>query len=444
MKSRKTVWRWLAVVSVLVLVVCGAVAGAWWWTTQHTFSVARPAAVSEASASFLSPDAQSASPNISAAVQGFSDDPALGELSAHVTDAVTGQVLWEKNAESFLVPASVTKLVTAGAALSVLPSDAVVTTRVVEEAPGQLVLVGGGDVTLTDKPGGGFYTDAASVQDLADQVATALQGRTVTSIRVGNSIREGSVFNDTWDPEDVEGGNVADVDSVMLDGGRVDPSDSYSPRSSSPAEDVARSLAAQLGAEDVQISVDDQPAAAEAQELGSVTSAPLEVRVRDMLVHSDNVLAEAIGREVAEARGLPHTFEGATRATIETLSDDGLSMDGVVLKDNSGMSEKNRLNARVLDSLLASETFRPLLDALPVSSVEGTLSHRYEEGSGAEASAGYVRAKTGTLDGVNALAGTVMTEDGRPLTFAFLSNDSSPDEARPALDRLANALHTAA
>ena len=93
--------------------------------------------------------------------------------------------------------------------------------------------------------------------------------------------------------------------------------------------------------------------------------------------------------------------------------------------------------------MLSNKEVRDILDMLPVSSVEGTLEARYGSGSGAEDSAGWVRAKTGTLSGVNALAGTVMTDSGRALTFAFLSNESDPNSARPALDRLANAVRSA-
>ena len=93
--------------------------------------------------------------------------------------------------------------------------------------------------------------------------------------------------------------------------------------------------------------------------------------------------------------------------------------------------------------MLANEKTRPLLDMLPVSSAEGTLEDRYGEGSGAEKAAGWVRAKTGTLSGVSALAGTISTQDGRPLTFAFLSNGSDVGRARPALDKLAAALRNA-
>ena len=125
------------------------------------------------------------------------------------------------------------------------------------------------------------------------------------------------------------------------------------------------------------------------------------------------------------------------------LREHGIDTTDAVLFDNSGMSEKNRLTAHELDGVLANKGVRPILDLLPVSSVEGTLEARYGEGSGAENSAGWVRAKTGSLSGVNALAGTVMTASGRPLTFAFLSNESDPNTARPALDRLANAVRTA-
>ena len=160
--------------------------------------------------------------------------------------------------------------------------------------------------------------------------------------------------------------------------------------------------------------------------------------------------------------GKSATFSGATDAILETLGEAGIDVDKAVLKDCSGMSEDNRLSARILDGVLAlaagspvsddvddsadgdiadrAAELRLLLDALPVAAADGTLSDRYLSGSGAESAAGRVRAKTGTLDGVNALAGTLTTDSGRVLTFAFLSNGSDQDAGRAALDRLAAAL----
>jgi D-alanyl-D-alanine carboxypeptidase/D-alanyl-D-alanine-endopeptidase (penicillin-binding protein 4) len=166
-----------------------------------------------------------------------------------------------------------------------------------------------------------------------------------------------------------------------------------------------------------------------------------------MLLHSDNLLAEAVAREVAQARGESPTFEGAAKATLDALTEEGVDVGKAVLRDNSGMSEDNRLNARILDAVVAAagtdDDLRVLLDGLPVAAGDGTLVDRYGEGSGATAGAGWVRAKTGTLDGVNTLAGTVTTDGGRTLSFAFLSNGSDAGAGRAALDRLAAALRSA-
>lgn len=71
----------------------------------------------------------------------------------------------------------------------------------------------------------------------------------------------------------------------------------------------------------------------------------------------------------------------------------------------------------------------------------GTLSDRFlEPGSNGDA-AGWLRAKTGSLTGINALAGVVTDSSGRVLTFAFISNDAGPT-GRAALDALAARLRT--
>ena len=79
------------------------------------------------------------------------------------------------------------------------------------------------------------------------------------------------------------------------------------------------------------------------------------------------------------------------------------------------------------------------MTGLPVAGGDGTLEDRFGTGT-ASAGRGIVRAKTGTLTGVTALAGVVTTADGRLLVFATMSNGRSPADVRPRLDTFAATL----
>ena len=446
MSEQKSLKVWLWSILAFVIVVAVVVGAAVLWSMNGRYEVQAAEQLAEPTPVMHAPEGDV--PDVQAAIQRAAADPALGVLSASVTDVETGEVLWAKDENRKLTPASATKLYTAAAAILALDEDSRWSTDLLQDPndPGRLILRSDGDVSLS-RDGEGFFTDAASVTKLAEKAKKKLGGQAVTSIVVDNSIRSGDLFNKTWDREDIDGGNIANLDAVMLDAGRLDPYTSDSARSHNPGEDVGRALADALGA-DAEVTVasvakEMTPSLGDQDPIATVQSAPLNVRLRDMLVHSDNIMAEAIGREIAKSQGEPQTFEGATSATLDVLKEHGIDTKDATLFDNSGMSEKNRLTAHELDGVLSNKEVRDILDMLPVASVEGTLEARYSSGSGSEDSAGWVRAKTGTLSGVNALAGTVMTDSGRALTFAFLSNESDPNSARPALDRLANAVRSA-
>ena len=442
--KRKSLGRWIASIIAFFVVVGLIAVGALWWAKHNRYHVesAEPLQPAEAVVQPATGDSTNP-PDVGAAVAAAAKDPALGKLSAAVTDAETGKMLWSVDPQRPLVPASSTKVLTAAAAVLTLEGDQRQATRVLHDGRGNLTIVSEGDITLTSGNGNSFYTQAGKISDLAKQVKQKLGSQQIASITVDNSPRSGDVFNTTWDRGDISMGNVANLDVVMLDGARIDAAKSYSPRSSSPGADVGAELAKQLGAEGAKVSLVEKPAENPGEQIAEVKSAPLDTRLRDMMVHSDNLLAESIGRQIAKARNKPQTFQGATEATMEVLRETGINLKNCQLHDNSGMSDKNRLTAQALDEVLASDKTRPLLDMLPVSSAEGTLEDRYVRGSGAESAAGWVRAKTGTLSGVNALAGTISTKAGRPLTFAFLSNGSDIGKARPALDKLAATLRSA-
>lgn len=163
-----------------------------------------------------------------------------------------------------------------------------------------------------------------------------------------------------------------------------------------------------------------------------------------MLTHSDNDIAEALARQTALAGGEPAGFEGAGRAVRKELATLKLPLNGAVFEDGSGLDRDDKISAGLLSRILTLATsadhpeLRPVTTGLPVAGFTGTLSGRY---AGEKAGAGTVRAKTGTLTGVNTLAGTVVDTDGRLLLFAFMTNNTTdPQAAQQALDRLATAV----
>lgn len=382
---------------------------------------------------------------IAAAVDPAAANPDLGKFSGTVADAVTGQVLWSVNPQTPMTPASTTKVLTAGSALLSLPSDHRVTTKVVQGAtPGEIVLVAGGDPTLTAKPVGenGYYPGAAHISQLVDQIRNA--GIQVTRIVVDTGIYSGDTMAQGWFPTDVGAGFITPTEPIMIDGGRADPLVDESPRSSTPALDAGRTLAGALGVDPSAVA--SGVAAPGAATVASVQSAPLRDRLRQMMEHSDNVLAEAIGREVAMNAGAEASFAGAVATIGQTLSGAGFDLSGLTLHDASGLSVDDRIAPHTLDQVLTAAAgegnpaLRPMLDYLPVAGATGSLSDRYASGN--RTGAGWVRAKTGTLSTASALAGYVVDQNGRVLTFALMSNDRPPEVSRPALDALAAALRT--
>ena len=374
-------------------------------------------------------------------------DPAVaGRLAVSVVDAVTGEVVYERGAGTPLLPASTAKIATAVATLTAVDPQARLRTRVVAgAAPGEVVLVGGGDPTLASPQAPTGYPGLARLTDLADRTRAALAGAPVSRVLVDESLYAGDRLGPGWKPDYVTGGDVAPVGALMLDGGRVRPGRSQ--RHVDPALAAGKARAALLGPA-AQVVRGRAPEGS--VELGQVVSPPVGLLVERMLVRSDNDLAEALARQVALAKGQPASFEGAAAAVAEVLAPTlvaaGVDPDAVDLRDGSGLSRSNRLQPAALTRVLAAagtvDRLAPVLSGLPVAGFDGTLARRYRSGGGLPA-AGAVRAKTGTLNGVSALAGLVRTADGRLLAFD-LTADAVPlgatRRAEAALDRLAAVL----
>ena len=357
----------------------------------------------------------------------LSQDPRLGQFGGQVTDATTGSIVWEKHPTKPMTPASTTKILTAAAALLVLGPDDRIDTAVVEgDAPGTVVLRGAGDVMLTTE----------KLDDLAKQIKHS-HPAPINTVLVDTSHWSGEPFLSDWDRADIAGGFIAPMEPVMLYGARIGETTGDVPRSETPALDVARQLATRLGAEESGLG---QAPTTEEAPLALVHSDTLEERLRELMQQSDNVAAEAVGREIALHEGMTGTNKDAVAATLQILNSNGFSTSGVTLVDNSGMSTKNLIPPGLLNDIMhhavTDPQLRPLLETLPVAGASGTLEERYRD----QAGAGWVRGKTGTLTKTTGLAGTVMGADGHIYSYGFLSNDADVQGSRAAMDTMTSAI----
>jgi serine-type D-Ala-D-Ala carboxypeptidase/endopeptidase (penicillin-binding protein 4) len=362
-------------------------------------------------------------------------------VSAEVVDVASGDVLLDLDASDPAIPASTAKLLTAAATLLTHdPADTLETTVVAGASPGEVVLMGGGDPTLSRTAPSQSYPGAATVADLATQVVAAMPaGTPVARIVVDNSLFTGELTAPGWGVGDAPSTYAAPVTATAVDGARVSPGSQA--RSGQPGIDAGSALADALGAPGATVVLGEAPPGAET--LATVESAPIGRLVEQMLSLSDNMLAESLARQVAIAEDLPATFEGGAEAITQALSAAGIDTTGVALSDGSGLSQSDRVPAGVLTEVVAGaadgslEGTSALLSGLPVAGYDGTLFDRGDAG----AAPGTVRAKTGTLLGVHALAGTVVTTDGRLLAFAVVADGSvSEVAAESALDDVAAAL----
>jgi serine-type D-Ala-D-Ala carboxypeptidase/endopeptidase (penicillin-binding protein 4) len=360
------------------------------------------------------------------------NNAALGSgVSAEVVDVASGKVLLDHGATDPATPASTTKLLTAAAALTTLdPSDTLETKVVAGASPGEVVLVGGGDPTLSRTAPSKTYPGAPTVADLAAQVLAAMPaGTPVTRIVVDSSLFSGPLTASGWAPGDTPSSYAAPVTATAVDGARVSPGSDA--RSGQPGLDAGSALADALGAAGATVVLGEAPAGAKT--LGTVHSAPIARLVEQALSMSDNMLAEALARQVALARHLPASFEGSAQAVIGALKNAGVDTSGVTLSDSSGLSRDDRIPAGVLTGVIKGAadgrlgSASALLSGLPVAGYDGTLADRGDDDPAT--APGTVRAKTGTLQGVHALAGTVVTADGRLLAFAVVADAATGSEA---------------
>ncbi|MEU9867774.1 D-alanyl-D-alanine carboxypeptidase/D-alanyl-D-alanine-endopeptidase [Actinomadura sp. NPDC048021] len=375
------------------------------------------------------------------------------KINAVVVDAETRRPLYELRAGQPATPASTTKLATSVAALASAGPGHRITTRVVRGAGDGIILVGGGDPTLTALPprAGADHPPYASLADLARQTATALKASGAGQVRVDydSSAYQGPRTAAGWKPNYLPDGEVAPVSALTVDEGRVAPSDpSSKTRVSDPPSAAAREFARLLSKNGVSARAGRSTVAEKgAAQLGAVQSPPLSALVEHLLTDSDNDVAEAVARQVAINLGRPATFADAAQTVRQVLAGLGVA-EGVSVNDGSGLSPLNRISpialARIVSLAAGGDhpKLRPVITGLPIAGFSGTLSPPRYTVTASQGGAGMVRAKTGTLAGVSTLAGLAYDADGRLLAFAFMAGDGKGPVDPGKLDQLAAAVAT--
>lgn len=157
--------------------------------------------------------------------------------------------------------------------------------------------------------------------------------------------------------------------------------------------------------------------------------------VRKTNKESNNLFAELILRTLGKERGdsapdpdarrnrARGDDEAGTAVVRSWLARNGISDDGLAIRDGSGLSRLDLVTPEATARLLltigktgAAAIFR---DSLPVAGRDGTLGSRLQRG------AGRIFAKTGTIAYVHSLSGYAAAENGEILVFSIFCNDST-------------------
>ena len=358
--------------------------------------------ISAAPAQALEKLAPSAIPKV---FQNLSNSKFLADPSMIVVDAMTGEVIFERNSTQARKPASVIKLLSATSVLSYIDSQKVFNTNIYKGVdPGTIVINGEYDPWIS------------MIQSQAQKM-----GRTSLP-RLG--------FNTINRYNELAGAEAKRL-KILYTG--LFPQDLANLQAFLKKRGI-RTTAEKITADDALLQ--------SAEPLVLSVSPTLETMVKWTLLWSDNVLAERLARLAAITSGETFNTQGVENTFHTVLTNFGIDPDKIEVADGSGLSKQNRVTAKAISDLLMKIRNDPkyvsVYEGLPIGGVSGTLQKRFL--TTAPQAVGLVRGKTGTLSGTVSLAGYVDSED-RQYIFVAIADKiprrySASERARDTLDRI--------
>jgi D-alanyl-D-alanine carboxypeptidase/D-alanyl-D-alanine-endopeptidase (penicillin-binding protein 4) len=346
-------------------------------------------------------------------------------------DLASGGVVFERNADTPLAPASNEKLPVTFAALRTLgpayrfPTEVLGRGRLVGTTwQGDLYLKGYGDPSLTSS-GLGHLAAALKKQGIRHVSGRVLGDESWFDSRRTAPGWKSSFFVNECSP----------LSALVVDRGVYD--DHIALRPAVAAAGRFRQVLRRHKITTGMVSVGTAPDTA--VPLARIASAPLQQIVTFMDRQSDNFTAEMLLKQLGAMQGTGGTSAAGAAVVVEALREAAIPLSGVRIVDGSGLSLDDRITARALGALLvgawSDPSMRPVLwGALPVAGMSGTLRNRLQSAP----ARGAVRAKTGTTNEASALSGYVRSR----YAFAVLENGTPVAywSAHKAEDRFATAL----
>jgi len=406
-------------------------------------------------------------------------------VAACVVELPSGRILFARNADEPVIPASNMKLLTSAAALDALGSRFRFRTRLAIRGS-ELAIVGGGDPALGDPRLAEQYgrSPSAPFGQWAQIAAKAVGGGVISRLVIDDSVFDAERLHPSWPRDEyqkwycapVGGLNFADncvevrvkpgpagqttvtlqpacslFDVVVRSAGRKTAVTVWRPEGTwrlviagtcrkpvrlppvtvpDPglfAAGVFRDVLEQTAG----ISVQETVRAKITDESGNLQEGWREVAIwrselRDVLTRcnrdSQNLFAECLAKAVGAAvYGRPGSWEKARSAILQFLQKYNLPSEGIVIDDGSGLSRNNRLTARLLAMLLCEMFARPDWPVWRDSLAVGGISGTLRKRF-SKALRGRILAKTGYIRGVSALSGYIKLQEQRWIAFSFIYN----------------------
>ena len=349
-------------------------------------------------------------------------------IGIKVVGVETGEVIYEKNPLKLHHPASTTKLFTAATALARLGADYRFETTLYVDAEADTQVVG--DIYFK-----GRADPVLQPQDIVKLVDTLLEtgvesieGDIVVDATYLDTVREGPGW--MWDDRPLR------ISALSIR--QIEPE----PGTRSRALACGYLLKNELVEKGIEVIGDVVPGTVplDARTVAKHLSPPLADIIKLMNKPSDNWIAEFLFKAIgAEVMGEPGTWQKGRDTVNEFLEEITGEPPAHRFVDGSGLSRYNLLNAELLTKLLVYmyqnfELMPEYLASLPIAGVDGTLINRMQ-GVSAE---NVLRAKTGTLSGVSALAGYTTTADDEVVAFGILISHyvGSATSARDIQDQI--------